>query len=94
MLIIAKQNLGLSVFAPIENEGLRAIAYSMDLLILGVYLWLPGMNIRIGGSIPDDLPYRYPGKIHSLIGIALVFRGRIFTTYQGSFDESRIISRP
>lgn len=55
-----------------ENEAMREIAYSMDLLIPGLYLWLPGLHIRIGGAVPDDQPYRYPGQIHSHAGIALV----------------------
>jgi hypothetical protein len=70
-----------------ENQAMREIAYSMDLLIPGLYLWLPGVYIRIGGAVPDDQPYRYPGKIHSQAGIALVLPGyKIFTTYQGSYD--------
>ncbi|MGM3308210.1 hypothetical protein ACSQ6I_19905 [Anabaena sp. WFMT] len=65
-----------------ENEAMREIAYSMDLLIPGLYLWLPGIHIRIGGAIPDDQPYRYPGKIHSNAGISLVLPGyKIFTTF-------------
>ena len=71
-----------------ENEAMREIAYSMDLLIPGLYLWLPGIYIRIGGAVPDDQPYRYPGKIHSKIGIALVLPGyKIFTSYQGTYDH-------
>ena len=69
------------------NEAVRQIAYSMDLLIPGFYLWLPGINIRFGGAIPDDQPYKYPGTIHSNVSIALVLPGyKIFTTYQGSYD--------
>lgn len=69
------------------DEKLRGIAYSMDLLIPGVYLWLGSLKIRIGGSIPDDEPYRYPGTIHSGWGVAVVLPGyRIWTTYRGSFD--------
>jgi hypothetical protein len=64
-----------------QNQAMREIAYSMDLLIPGLYLWLPGINIT-GGAVPDDQPYRYPGKIHSRIGIALVLPGyKILTTY-------------
>jgi hypothetical protein len=69
------------------DESLRAIAYSMDLLIPGFYAWVGKIRIRIGGAEPDDTPYRYPGTIHSLAGIALVLPGyRIFTTYQGTHD--------
>ena len=38
-----------------ENEAMREIAYSMDLLIPGLYLWLPGIHIRFGGAIPGYL---------------------------------------
>ncbi|BAY12583.1 hypothetical protein [Calothrix sp. NIES-2098] len=70
-----------------NNENLRAIAYSMDLLIPGFYFWCPYFTIRIGGTIPDDNPYKYPGKIHSSIGIGIVLPGyKIFTSYQGSYD--------
>jgi hypothetical protein len=51
-----------------KNEKLRAIAYSMDLLIPGVYIWCPWFILKIGGGSPDDNPYRYPGIIHSSIG--------------------------
>jgi len=73
-----------------QNEAMRAIAYSMDLLIPGLYIWLLGFSFRIGGSVPDDIPYKYPGKIHSSTGIALVLPGyRIFTSYQGSYDPKQ-----
>ncbi|YAG17845.1 hypothetical protein NSTC745_07248 [Nostoc sp. DSM 114161] len=73
-----------------QNEAMRAIAYSMDLLIPGLYIWLLGFSFRIGGSVPDDMPYKYPGKIHSNAGIALVLPGyRIFTTYQGTYDPTQ-----
>ncbi|MBE9145804.1 hypothetical protein [Planktothrix mougeotii] len=63
---------------------MRAIAYSLDTLIPGIYIWLGALKIRIGGSEPED---SYPGIIHSPIGIALVFPGyRIYSTYQGSYD--------
>ena len=63
---------------------MRAIAYSLDTLIPGLYIWLGAIKIRIGGSEPEE---NYPGTIHSAIGIALVFPGyRIYSTYQGSYD--------
>jgi hypothetical protein len=63
---------------------LRAIAYSMDALIPGLYIWLGSIKIRLGGSYSED---NYPGTIHSYAGIALVLSGyRIFSTYQGSYD--------
>lgn len=66
------------------NEQLRAIAYSMDALIPGLYLWLGAIKIRIGGSLPEPT---YPGTIHSKAGVALVLPNyRIYSTYQGSYD--------
>ncbi|MCU0546026.1 MAG: hypothetical protein MUE44_28310 [Oscillatoriaceae cyanobacterium Prado104] len=63
---------------------MRAIAYSLDALIPGLYFWLGALKIRIGGSEPEE---NYPGTIHSPIGIALVLPGyRIYSTYQGSYD--------
>ncbi|MEG3905676.1 hypothetical protein QUB19_25175 [Microcoleus sp. B4-C5] len=63
---------------------MRAIAYSLDTLIPGLYIWLGAIKIRIGGSEPEE---NYPGTIHSRIGMALVFPGyRIYSTYQGSYD--------
>mgnify|MGYP001791365385 FL=1 len=70
-----------------QSEKLRAIAYSMDLLIPGIYIWCPWFTLKIGGSYPDDNPYRYPGMIHSSSGVGLVLPGyRIFTSYQGTYD--------
>ncbi len=65
---------------------MRAIAYSLDTLIPGLYIWLGVLKIRIGGSLPEQ---NYPGTIHSPIGMALVFpRYRIYSTYQGSYDPT------
>ncbi len=93
MLNVTRPNFGLrirNIVAPNESEQMSAITYSMDLLIPGLYVWFPGFNIRIGGSIPDDLPYKYPGKIHSSAGIALVLPGcKIFTTYQETYDPRK-----
>ena len=62
------------------SESLRSIAYSMDLLIPGLYLWLRNFVLKIGGAKPDDKTCRYPGTIHSPVGIALVLPGyRIFS---------------
>ena len=72
---------------PNQSEKLRAIAYSMDLLIPGIYIWCPWFTLKIGGSYPDDNPYRYPGMIHSSSGVAVVLPGyKILTFYQGSYD--------
>ena len=66
------------------DEPLRAIAYSMDALIPGFYLWLGVFKLRIGGSLPEAT---YPGTLHSFAGISLVLPGyRIYTTYHGSYD--------
>lgn len=73
------------------QDKMRAIAYSMDLLIPGLYIWFPrGFSFRLGGSLPDDEPYKYPGAIHSSAGFALVLPGyKIITTYQGSYDPKQ-----
>ncbi len=63
---------------------MRAIAYSLDTLIPGLYIWLGAIKIRIGGSLTKE---SYPGKIQSPIGMAFVLPGyRIYRTYQGSYD--------
>lgn len=63
---------------------MRAIAYSLDSLIPGIYLWLGIVKIRIGGSLPEE---NYPGTIHSPIGAAIVLPGyKIYSTYQGNYD--------
>ena len=63
---------------------LRAIAYSLDALILCFYLWLGPLKIRLGGSPSEET---YPGTIRSPFGIALVLPGyRIYSTYQDSYD--------
>lgn len=67
-----------------SQEQMRAIAYSMDVLIPGLYLWLGPLKLRIGGSQPEE---DYPGTIHSPSGIALVLPSyRIWSTYQGNYD--------
>jgi hypothetical protein len=63
---------------------LKAIAYSLDCLIPGFYLWLGPIKLRLGGSLPEK---DYPGTIHSSAGVAVVLPGyRIFSTYQGDYD--------
>lgn len=67
-----------------SDLSLKAIAYSMDALIPGLYLWIGSTRIRLGGSLPEE---SYSGTIHSPIGIALVLPGyRIHSTYHGSYD--------
>ena len=74
----------------VKSEALRAVAYSMDMLFPGLYVWLGNHALRVGGQTPDDQPYRYPGQINSLWGIALVLPGyRIFTTYNQSYDAGQ-----
>jgi hypothetical protein len=69
------------------REQKRAIAYSMDLLIPGLYIWLGSFTFRLFGEKPEDTPYRYPGMLKSRYGVALVLPGyRILTTYQDSYD--------
>ncbi len=71
----------------IADEKKRAIAYSMDTLIPGFYFWLGDFSVRLFGTEPDDTPYRYPGRVNSKYGIAVVFPGyHIFTTYKDSYD--------
>lgn len=68
---------------PVDSR-LRAIAYSLDCLIPGLYLWLGPFKLQLGGSAPEE---SYPGTLHSNAGIALVLPGyRIYSTYQGSYD--------
>jgi hypothetical protein len=81
-------------FQGLENDPseakMRAIAYSIDILAPGFYLWLWGFVLRIGGCEPDDTPYRYSGKIHSRAGVAIVLPGyHIWTTYTGSYDPGQ-----
>jgi hypothetical protein len=76
--------IGASTTPFAQVEPLRAIAYSMDTLIPGVYLWTPFFSWRMGGSVAEAT---YPGRVHSKFGVALVLPGyRIFTTYRDSYD--------
>ncbi|BBH41446.1 hypothetical protein myaer102_40590 [Microcystis viridis NIES-102] len=72
-------------FSPISCLNVsHHIAYSMDALIPGFYIWLGSFCWRLGGS---DAEESYPGTIHSFAGISLVLPGyQIFTTYKGSYD--------
>lgn len=70
--------------SPTVSEARRAIAYSMDAIVPGVYFWFGKLTIRIGGSSPET---NYPGTIHSFAGAAIVLPGyRIYSTYHGSYD--------
>lgn len=72
---------------PKQDANMRKIAYSMDLLIPGIYLWWGKLCLIIGGEMPEDSPEHYPGIIHSQSGLAIVFPGyHIWTTYQDSYD--------
>jgi hypothetical protein len=67
----------------VDDERLKAIAYSMDVLIPGLYIWLGAIKLRIGGSLPEAT---YPGTVRSFAGIALVLPGyHIYTTYRGGW---------
>ena len=66
------------------DPQLQAIAYSMDALIPGLYLWFGSVRLRLSGSAPEA---NYPGTVHSPVGIALVLPGyRIYSTYHGCYD--------
>jgi hypothetical protein len=71
-----------------HTERIRAIAYSMDTLVPGLYAWCGPFTIWLGGCTPDDQPYPYPGNLHSRYGLALVLPGYlIFTTYKGTYYD-------
>lgn len=71
-------------FGALPDNELRAIAYSMDALLPGFYLWFGPLKIRIGGTEAEET---YPGTIHSFVGMALVLPDyRIYSTYKGSYD--------
>lgn len=46
----------------IPCEQLRAIAYSMDALIPGLFIWFGPLKIRLGGSEAEET---YSSTIHS-----------------------------
>lgn len=70
----------------VADQRMKSIAYSMDALVPGLYIWLGSIKIRLGGSEPED---NYPGVINSAAGIAIVLPGyRIFSTYKGCYDPS------
>ena len=74
----------ISQASDVSDDRLKAIAYSKDVLIPGLYIWLGAIKLRVGGSVPEAT---YPGTVHSFAGIALVLPGyRIYTTYHGSYD--------
>lgn len=66
------------------DQRMRAIAYSLDALIPGLYIWWGAIKIRLGGSLPEP---NYPGMLHSPMGVAIVLPGyQIYSTYRGSYD--------
>jgi hypothetical protein len=70
--------------SPAIDLNRRAITYSMDALIPGLYLWIGSWSLRIGGSVSED---SYNGVLHSAMGIAIVLPGyRIYTTYKDRYD--------
>ena len=67
-----------------SKNALQAIAYSLDVLIPGLYFWAGPIKLRLGGSQPEE---NYSGTIHSKFGIAIVLPGyRIYSSYQDSYD--------
>lgn len=66
------------------RSRLSDIAYCMDALIPGVYIWWGDRSLRIGGCPAES---SYPGTIHANRGAAIVLPGyRILTTYHGGHD--------
>ncbi len=62
---------------------MRDIAYSMDALVPGLYIWQGSLKLRLGGSKAEE---GYSGTIHSCAGIALVLPDyKIWSTYQGDY---------
>jgi hypothetical protein len=78
--------------ASTSDDAMKAITYSMDALVPGLYIWFGpllalrrrSLKLRLGGSKAEE---EYSGTIHSSVGMALVLPGyRVYTTYQGSYD--------
>lgn len=68
----------------LSSSERKAIVYSMDALIPGLYIWLGRWTLRLGGALAEDT---YSGTLHHAVGIAIVLPGyRIYSTYQGSYD--------
>lgn len=85
----SRQNAPSDLSTMAGDSSLRAIAYSLDCLIPGLYFWLGPIRLRIGGSSPEE---SYPGTLHSPVGIAIVLPGyRIYSTYQGSYDPRYLV---
>jgi hypothetical protein len=62
---------------------MKHLAYSMDALIPGLYIWLGFVFIRIGGCKAEK---NYPSTIKSLTGVCLVLPGyKIYTTYKENY---------
>ncbi len=67
-----------------QQAARKAIAWSTDALIPGIYVWFGGWSFRLGGTQAEE---SYPGVIHRRTGIALVLPGyHIWSTYKGSYD--------
>ena len=68
-----------------SEQKMKAIAYSLDALIPGLYVWCGPIKIRLWGSLPED---NYSGVVHSNAGAALVLPGyQIYSTYRKSHDS-------
>jgi hypothetical protein len=53
----------------------REIAYNIDLLYSGFYLWVGKFTIRLGGCQLIDKPYKYPGHLDRYCGLAIIIKG-------------------
>ncbi len=69
------------------KERRRAIAYSMDILLPGFYFWMGPLTLNLGGSAPDDDPFRYPYTVGSWFGLALVWGDRTWSTPWAYIDD-------
>lgn len=67
-----------------SSSSIRDIAYCMDALVPGFYIWWGNSVVRLGGCKAEPT---YPGTIHDSWGMTIVLPGyQIFTTYQGCYD--------
>lgn len=66
------------------SRSRRDLAYGMDCLVPGFYLWFGRLSICLGGCEAEE---DYPGTVHGGAGMALVLpHYRIWTTYRGDYD--------
>lgn len=66
------------------NVSRRDLAYGMDCLVPGFYLWLGRFSVCLGGCEAEE---SYPGTVHGRAGVAVILPNyRIWTTYQDGHD--------